>query len=89
MPHLIVHCSESVTRLAAPEDIIDTVFEAAASSGLFSASGVGGILHRGGTVLRTFLAVFPRAHAFLGLYNARQPILLLQQQRRIYCQNCL
>ncbi len=43
MPHLIVHCSESVTHLAAPEDIVDTVFEAAASTGLFAATGVGGI----------------------------------------------
>jgi 5-carboxymethyl-2-hydroxymuconate isomerase len=43
MPHLVVHCSESVTRMAAPEAIIDTVFEAAESSGLFAATGVGGI----------------------------------------------
>ena len=26
MPHLIVHGSESVTRMAAPEDVLDTVF---------------------------------------------------------------
>jgi spermidine synthase len=29
------------------------------------------------TILRTFLAVFPEAHAFLGLHNAQMPILLL------------
>ena len=29
------------------------------------------------TVLRTFLSVFPRAHAFLGLYNAQMPILMV------------
>ncbi len=43
MPHLVVHCSESVTHLAAPEDIIDTVFEAAEGSGLFATTGAGGI----------------------------------------------
>jgi 5-carboxymethyl-2-hydroxymuconate isomerase len=43
MPHLIVHCSESVTRMAAPEELLDTVFEAAESTGLFATSGVGGI----------------------------------------------
>lgn len=43
MPHLVVHCSESVTRTAAPEDIVDTVFEAVESTGLFPATGVGGI----------------------------------------------
>ena len=43
MPHLVIHCSESVTHMAAPEVIIDTVFEAAESSGLFATTGVGGI----------------------------------------------
>jgi 5-carboxymethyl-2-hydroxymuconate isomerase len=43
MPHLIVHCSESVTHLAAPGDIVDTVFEAATTTGLFATTGVGGI----------------------------------------------
>ena len=43
MPHLIVECSESVTRMAAPEDLIDAVFEAAESSGLFASTGAGGI----------------------------------------------
>ncbi len=43
MPHLIIECSESVTRMAAPEAIIDTVFAAAESTGLFATSGVGGI----------------------------------------------
>lgn len=43
MPHFVIHCSESVTHMAAPQDIIDTVFEAAESSGLFAATGVGGI----------------------------------------------
>ncbi len=43
MPHLVIHCSESVTQRTAPEDIIDVVFEAAESTGLFATSGVGGI----------------------------------------------
>ena len=43
MPHLVIHCSESVTQRTAPEDLIDTVFEAAESTGLFATSGVGGI----------------------------------------------
>ena len=43
MPHFVVHCSESVTRMAAPEDLFDAVFEAAESSGLFATTGVGGI----------------------------------------------
>lgn len=43
MPHLIVECSESVTRMVAPEDIIDAVFDAAESTGLFATSGAGGI----------------------------------------------
>lgn len=43
MPHLVVHCSESVTHLAAPEAIIEAVFEAAASTALFASTGAGGI----------------------------------------------
>ena len=43
MPHLVVHCSESVTHLAAPGAITDVVFEAAASTGLFASTGTGGI----------------------------------------------
>ena len=61
MPHLIVHCSESVTRMAAPEELLDTVFEAAESTGLFATSGVGGIKVRLET-FRNFRNVDGREH---------------------------
>lgn len=46
MPHLAVHCSESVTHLAAPGAITDAAFEAAASTGLFASTGAGRIKGR-------------------------------------------
>jgi 5-carboxymethyl-2-hydroxymuconate isomerase len=61
MPHLVIHCSESVTRLAAPEVLLDTVFEAAASTGLFASSGVGGIKVRLDT-FRHYRLVEDREH---------------------------
>lgn len=43
MPHFIIDCSESVLGLADPDELMRSVFAAAASTGLFASSGVGGI----------------------------------------------
>ena len=61
MPHLVIHCSKSVTRMAAPEVVLDTVFEAAASTGLFASSGIGGIKVRLDT-FRHYRLVEDREH---------------------------
>lgn len=43
MPHFILDCSESILRLADPEELMRSVYTAAESTGLFARSGVGGI----------------------------------------------
>jgi 5-carboxymethyl-2-hydroxymuconate isomerase len=43
MPHFIIDCSESILSLAAPDELMRSVYAAADSSGLFAPSGVGGI----------------------------------------------
>lgn len=43
MPHFIIECSESVLGLAEPTKLLQAVYTAAESTGLFAASGVGGI----------------------------------------------
>ena len=43
MPHFVIDCSESVLALAPPEDIMQSVYDAAESTNLFATSGVGGI----------------------------------------------
>jgi len=43
MPHLVIHCSDSVTQMVTPDALLEAVFEAAESTGLFASEGVGGI----------------------------------------------
>ena len=43
MPHFVIDCSESVLSLAEPGELMQSVFQAAESTGLFATSGVGGI----------------------------------------------
>ena len=43
MPHFIIDCSESILSLADPDELMQSVYVAAASTGLFASSGVGGI----------------------------------------------
>jgi 5-carboxymethyl-2-hydroxymuconate isomerase len=43
MPHFVIDCSESVLSLAAPDELMRSVYDAAESTGLFASSGVGGI----------------------------------------------
>ena len=43
MPHFVIDCSESVLELADPQELMQAVFDAAAATGLFATSGVGGI----------------------------------------------
>lgn len=43
MPHFVIDCSESVLSLASPQELMQSVFQAAESTGLFATSGVGGI----------------------------------------------
>lgn len=43
MPHFVIDCSESVLSLADPGELMQSVFQAAESTGLFATSGVGGI----------------------------------------------
>ncbi len=43
MPHFVIECSESVLRLANPDELMQAVYETAESTGLFATSGVGGI----------------------------------------------
>ena len=43
MPHFVIDCSHSVLNLTTAEKLMQAVFEAAESTNLFAASGVGGI----------------------------------------------
>ena len=43
MPHFVIDCSDSVLSLADPGELMQSVFQAAESTGLFATSGVGGI----------------------------------------------
>ena len=43
MPHFVVDCSESVLDLVPPQELMRAVYIAAEATGLFAASGVGGI----------------------------------------------
>ena len=43
MPHFIIDCSESILRLADPDELMQSVYAAAESTGFFARSGVGGI----------------------------------------------
>jgi len=43
MPHFIIDCSESILSLADPDELMQSVYSAAESTGLFASSGVGGI----------------------------------------------
>ncbi len=43
MPHFVIDCSESVLTLADPGELMQCVFLAAESTGLFATMGVGGI----------------------------------------------
>ena len=43
MPHLVIDCSESVLTLADPQNLIQAVYDATASTGLFELEGVAGI----------------------------------------------
>src|SRR5262245_11113249 len=43
MPHFVIDCSESILRLADPDELMRSVYAAAESTGLFARSGVGGI----------------------------------------------
>ena len=43
MPHFIIDCSESILGLAEPTKLMQSVYTAAESTGLFAVSGVGGI----------------------------------------------
>ena len=43
MPHFIIDCSESILNLADPDELTQSVYAAAESTGLFASSGVGGI----------------------------------------------
>ena len=43
MPHFIIDCSESILGLVEPTKLLQAVYTAAESTGLFAVSGVGGI----------------------------------------------
>lgn len=43
MPHFIIDCSESILSLADPDELMQSVYAAAESTGLFARGGVGGI----------------------------------------------
>jgi 5-carboxymethyl-2-hydroxymuconate isomerase len=43
MPHFIIDCSESILSLANPDELMQAIYDAAESTGLFASSGVGGI----------------------------------------------
>ena len=43
MPHFIIDCSESILSLTNPDELVQSVFAAAESTGLFASSGLGGI----------------------------------------------
>ena len=43
MPHFIIDCSESILTLADPDELMQSVYAAAESTGLFASSGVGGL----------------------------------------------
>ncbi|MDI9256791.1 5-carboxymethyl-2-hydroxymuconate Delta-isomerase [Flavobacterium sedimenticola] len=40
MPHFIIDCTENILRLKTPEEIMETVFEAATASNLFDAEDI-------------------------------------------------
>jgi 5-carboxymethyl-2-hydroxymuconate isomerase len=40
MPHFIIDCSENVVRIKSADDIMKEVFDAASSTGLFTASEI-------------------------------------------------
>lgn len=43
MPHFVIDCSESVLSLADPDELMQSVYDAAESTNLFATEGVGGI----------------------------------------------
>ena len=43
LPHFIIDCSESILDLIEPTDLLQAVYTAAETTGLFADSGVGGI----------------------------------------------
>lgn len=43
MPHFVIDCSDSVSSLADPDELMRAVYTAAVSTGLFATAGVGGI----------------------------------------------
>jgi len=43
MPHFIIDCSESILTLSKPQELMQSVYDAAESTKLFAESGVGGI----------------------------------------------
>jgi 5-carboxymethyl-2-hydroxymuconate isomerase len=43
MPHFVLECSESILSLTDPNVLMQSVYSAAESTGLFSLTGVGGI----------------------------------------------
>ena len=43
MPHFILDCSESILELVDPQELLQSVYDAAESTKLFASSGVGGI----------------------------------------------
>jgi 5-carboxymethyl-2-hydroxymuconate isomerase len=43
MPHFIIDCSASILDLVDPNDLMQSVYDAAESTQLFAGSGVGGI----------------------------------------------
>jgi len=43
MPHFIIDCSESILSFVDPNELMQSVYAAAESTGLFAKSGVGGI----------------------------------------------
>jgi 5-carboxymethyl-2-hydroxymuconate isomerase len=42
MPHFVIECSASILRAAPADDLMQAVYAAAESTGLFARSGVGG-----------------------------------------------
>ena len=43
MPHFVIDCSESILKLANPDELMRSVYATAESTGLFAINGVGGI----------------------------------------------
>ena len=75
MPHFIIDCSESILSLADPDGLMRSVYAAAESTGLFAASGVGGIKVRL-RPYRYFTNVDARehfVHVFANIMEGRTP----------------